>query len=68
MLRVLREKKLAPPAVVIAISAAIVMGEHAIGWLRTQRMPARLVEVGGRVHRIAGWPDWAESKLNPTIL
>ena len=52
----------------IASTAAIVMGEHAIGWLRTQRMPARLVEVGGRVHRIAGWPDWAESKLNPTIL
>jgi thiamine biosynthesis lipoprotein ApbE len=41
----------------IASTAAIVMGEDAVDWLRIQGLPARLVELDGRVHRVAGWPE-----------
>ena len=41
----------------IASTAAIVMGEAAIGWLKIQGLPARLVDVDGRVNRVAGWPE-----------
>jgi thiamine biosynthesis lipoprotein len=40
----------------IASTAAIVMGAGAIGWLEANRLPARLVDGGGSVHRVAGWP------------
>ena len=40
----------------IASTAAIVMGESAIPWLEASRLPARLVDRDGIVHRVSGWP------------
>jgi thiamine biosynthesis lipoprotein len=40
----------------IASTAAIVMGETAIAWLGAHRLPARLVDRHGVVHRVSGWP------------
>jgi thiamine biosynthesis lipoprotein ApbE len=40
----------------IASTAAIVMGEAATKWLEANRLPARLVDRGGSVHRVSGWP------------
>ena len=39
-----------------ASTAAIVMGADAPAWLETNRLPARLVDQQGRIHRVAGWP------------
>lgn len=41
----------------IASTAAIVMGRNAISWLEASRLPARLVDLAGNVHRVAGWPE-----------
>jgi FAD:protein FMN transferase len=41
----------------IASTAAIVMGWNAISWLEARRLPARLVDLEGDVHRVAGWPE-----------
>jgi thiamine biosynthesis lipoprotein len=41
----------------IASTAAIVMGRDAIPWLEASRLPARLVDLAGDVHRVAGWPE-----------
>ena len=41
----------------IASTAAIVMGRAAIAWLEGNRLPARLVELDGNVHRVCGWPE-----------
>jgi len=40
----------------IASTAAIVMGASAVGWLDAHRLPARLVDREGAVHRVSGWP------------
>jgi FAD:protein FMN transferase len=40
----------------IASTAAIVMGEAAVGWLEAHRLPARLVNGDGSIHRTAAWP------------
>jgi thiamine biosynthesis lipoprotein len=40
----------------IASTAAIVMGQPAIRWLEAARLPARLVDRAGSVHRLSGWP------------
>ena len=40
----------------IASTAAIVMGHRAVSWLETHRLPGRLVDLEGSVHRVAGWP------------
>jgi thiamine biosynthesis lipoprotein len=40
----------------IASTAAIVMGPNAVGWLEASRLPARLVDRDGSVHRVSGWP------------
>jgi thiamine biosynthesis lipoprotein ApbE len=40
----------------IAATAAIVMGESAVGWLTANRLQARLVDRDGVVHRVSGWP------------
>ena len=40
----------------IASTAAIVMGAEAIAWLEANRLPARLVDREGAVHRVSGWP------------
>ena len=45
----------------IASTAAIVMGQAAIAWLEGSRLPARLVDRGGSVHRLAGWPRPSEA-------
>lgn len=45
----------------IASTAAIVKGEAAIQWLETSRLPARLVDRTGSIHRLAGWPKPSES-------
>ena len=47
----------------IASTAAIVMGEGAIQWLEKSRLPARLVDQEGSVHRLAGWPKLSQSTL-----
>jgi thiamine biosynthesis lipoprotein ApbE len=41
----------------IASTAAIVMGAAAIAWLKANRLPARLIDREGVVHRVSGWPD-----------
>jgi FAD:protein FMN transferase len=40
----------------IASTAAIVMGAQAVAWLEANRLPARLVDREGVVHRLSGWP------------
>lgn len=40
-----------------ASTAAIIRGDRATGWLEALGLPARLVDVGGRVETVAGWPD-----------
>ncbi len=39
-----------------AATAAIVMGAGALAWLDELRLPARLVDVDGRVSAVGGWP------------
>lgn len=39
-----------------ASTAAIIRGDQAPGWLASLGLPARLVDVGGRVQTVAGWP------------
>ena len=41
----------------IASTAAIVMGAKAVAWLESNRLPARLVDREGPVHRTSGWPE-----------
>jgi thiamine biosynthesis lipoprotein ApbE len=41
----------------IASTAAIVMGVGAVIWLEVNRLPARLVDRDGSVHRVSGWPS-----------
>lgn len=40
-----------------ASTAAIVLGAGAPHWLRARHLPARLVDVHGRVSVVAGWPE-----------
>jgi thiamine biosynthesis lipoprotein len=40
----------------IASTAAIVMGAPAPAWLEATRLPARLVDRAGSIHRTTGWP------------
>jgi len=40
-----------------ASTAAIVMGDKAVGWLTTRGIPARLVDTQGRIVRTARWPE-----------
>jgi FAD:protein FMN transferase len=40
----------------IAATAAMIMGRDAPAWLGERRLPARLVEADGTIHRLAGWP------------
>jgi FAD:protein FMN transferase len=40
----------------IAATAAIVRGKAATAWLESAGLPARLVDRGGAVIRVAGWP------------
>jgi len=44
-----------------ASTASIVWGQGAPEWLERHRLPTRLVALGGRVVRVAGWPDPAEA-------
>ena len=41
----------------IASTAAIVMARNAVSWLEVRSLPARLVDLAGHVHRVAGWPE-----------
>lgn len=50
-----------------ASTAAIVLGEAAVGWLEARGLHARLVDRQGLVRRVAGWPDGASPKLSPNI-
>jgi thiamine biosynthesis lipoprotein len=38
-----------------AATAAVIMGERALRWLNEAKLPARLVDVDGRVHFAGGW-------------
>ncbi|MBE3075966.1 MAG: FAD:protein FMN transferase [Actinobacteria bacterium] len=40
-----------------ASTAAIVLGEAAVGWLTARDIPARLVDSAGRIVRTARWPE-----------
>jgi FAD:protein FMN transferase len=40
-----------------ASTAAIVLGDRAIAWLRAAGLPARLVHRDGTVVRVSGWPE-----------
>jgi thiamine biosynthesis lipoprotein len=40
----------------IATTAAIVRGERSPAWLESLGLPSRLVDTGGRVLHLAGWP------------
>ena len=37
-------------------ATAIIRGWQAPAWLTGLRLPARMVEINGTVHTIAGWP------------
>jgi len=53
----------------IASTAAIVMGRKAPSWLEANGLAARLVDLKGGVHRVAGWPaPAANSNLVPNVL
>jgi thiamine biosynthesis lipoprotein len=53
----------------IASTAAIVMGRNAVAWLEANRLPGRLVDLDGNVHRVAGWPEpAANSDRLPNVL
>lgn len=39
-----------------AATAAIIRGRQALPWLAGLRLPARLVDTGGAVHAVNGWP------------
>ena len=53
----------------IASTAAIVLGRKAVSWLEANRLPGRLVDLEGSVHRVAGWPSpGANSDRLPNIL
>jgi thiamine biosynthesis lipoprotein len=53
----------------IASTAAIVMGRKALSWLEANQLAARLVDLKGGVHRVAGWPaPAANSNLVPNVL
>lgn len=39
-----------------ASTAAVVLGERAVEWLRGTGLPARLVGADGAVHHLGGWP------------
>jgi FAD:protein FMN transferase len=41
----------------MAATAAIVLGDEAVGWLEGAGLPARLVSVDGAVTRLNGWPE-----------
>lgn len=41
----------------IASTAAVVLGRDAPTWLEARRLPARLVEPGGRVVTVGAWPS-----------
>lgn len=43
----------------VAATAAIVLGEDAIGWLRSRGLTSRLVANDGGVIRVCGWPEEA---------
>jgi len=45
-----------------ASTAAIIRGERAPEWLASQHLPARLVDGGGEVVTVAGWPADAASE------
>jgi len=49
----------------IASTAAIVMGDDAVAWLKIRGLAARLVDREGRVRRVGGWPESGDSKLAP---
>ncbi|HKB18353.1 MAG TPA: FAD:protein FMN transferase [Candidatus Dormibacteraeota bacterium] len=51
----------------IASTAAIVMGDDAIAWLKIQGLAARVVGRDGRIRRVNGWPDPADSKRAPNL-
>ena len=40
-----------------AATAAIVRGDAAVGWLTSLDLPGRLVDQGGAVVRVGGWPE-----------
>jgi thiamine biosynthesis lipoprotein len=48
-----------------ASTAAMVLGERAVAWLESRRLPARLVDLDGRITRIAGWPVPAGGAEDP---
>jgi thiamine biosynthesis lipoprotein len=49
-----------------ASTAAIVRGRGSPDWLAGLRLPSRLVDAAGRVHRVAGWPvDSEDAKGEP---
>lgn len=39
-----------------AATAAVIRGRQALPWLAGLRLPARLVDTGGAVHAVNGWP------------
>lgn len=45
-----------------ATTAAIILGDEAPAWLEARRLPARLVDAGGNVRHVAGWPGAGERR------
>lgn len=53
----------------IATTASIVMGQRAVAWLEANRLPGRLVDLEGAIHRVSGWPSpGVNSDRPPNIL
>jgi len=49
----------------IASTASIVMGQKAVSWLEANRLPGRLVDKEGGIHRVAGWPSPGVNSYRP---
>lgn len=45
----------------VAATAAIVLGDRAVGWLHSRGLASRLVDGDGAVVRICGWPTEADA-------
>jgi len=48
-----------------AATAAIVLGDAALGWLGSTGLAARLVSTDGGIVRVGGWPEPAETRTSP---
>ena len=49
-----------------ASTAAVIMGERAVGWLEDRGLPSRLVRLDGTTVLVAGWPEETPRSVRST--